>query len=149
MTVPRRLLAALAVALICAPGTFLRTDVPNAPPRNIALTKVQGASPTPAPGWEIAGVWQYRGEGMLFGGFSALLALNDHTLRAFSDRGARFTLTEPDRPAPRPDSRPDVVRQLVAPADANDLWDIESATRDPVVTDHHVPVDRLTFPLTD
>ncbi len=132
MTAPRRLLAALAVALLCAPGTFLRTDIPTAPPRDIALARVQGAGPSPNPAWEVAGVWQYRGEGLLFGGFSALLALNDHHLRAFSDRGARFSLTEPDRPAPRPDSRPDVVRQLVAPADAFDLWDIESATRDPV-----------------
>jgi hypothetical protein len=151
MTVPRRLLAALAVALMCVPGTFLRTDIPTAPPRTITLTKVQDAGPAPAPGWKVAGVWQYRGEGMLFGGFSALLALHDHSLRTFSDRGARFTLTEPDRPAPRPDSRPDVVRQLVAPADANDLWDIESATRDPVSRrywlgyENHHAIQRFTF----
>jgi hypothetical protein len=127
-----RLLAAFAVALVCVPGTFLRTDVPTKPPRAITVTEVQGAGATPAPAWQLAGVWQYRGEGLLFGGFSALLATHDHQLRAFSDRGARFSLTEPDRPAPRPDARPDVVRQLVARADANDLWDIESATRDPV-----------------
>lgn len=132
MAAPRRLLAALAVALMCAPGTFLRTEIPTRPPRDIMRVQVQGEGPAPAPGWEVAGVWQFRAESLLFGGFSALLALNDHTLRAFSDRGARFTLTEPDRPAPRPDSRPDVVRQLVAPGDANNLWDIESATRDPV-----------------
>jgi hypothetical protein len=117
---------------MCAPGTFLRSDSPPVLPRNIAISKVQGPGPAPAPGWEIDGVWQYRGDGRLFGGFSALLALDDHTLRAFSDRGARFTLSEPDRPDLRADGRPPVVRQLVAPADADDLWDIESATRDPV-----------------
>lgn len=149
-----RLLAALAVALICAPGTFLRTNIPTNPPRDIALVQVQGEGPAPAPGWEVAGVWHYQAESLLFGGFSALLALNDHTLRAFSDRGARFTLTEPDRPAPRPNSRPDVVRQLVAPADANDLWDIESATRDPVSRhywlgyENHHAIQRFTVAST-
>jgi Esterase-like activity of phytase len=128
----RRFFAALAVALLCAPGTFLRTEVPTARPREIAPVKVQGAGPTPTPGWEVAGVWQYDADSLLFGGFSALLALGDHQLRAFSDRGARFTLTEPDRPAPEPDGRPVLVRQLVVPAYAHDLWDIESATRDPV-----------------
>jgi hypothetical protein len=145
-----RLLAALAVALMCAPGTFLRTDVPTKPPRDIAVARVQGAGPSPNPAWEVAGVWHYRGEGLLFGGFSALLATHDHQLRAFSDRGARFSLTEPDRRAPRPDARPDVVRQLVAPADANDLWDIESATRDPVTRrywlgyENHHAIQRFT-----
>lgn len=123
----KRLFAALAVALLCAPGTWLRTNIPAAPPRDIAMAQVQGAGPGPTASWQVAGVWQYRANSMLFGGFSALLALHDHRLRAFSDRGARFTLIEPDRPEPRYG----LVRQLVAPADANDLWDIEAATREP------------------
>lgn len=131
MTRAKRLIAALAVALLCAPGTFLRSDIPTGPPRDIPMAHIQGAGPTPAPGWQVAGVWQFRANSRLFGGFSALLTEHDHQLRAFSDRGARFTLTEPDRPAPHSDGRPDLVRQLVAPADANDLFDIEAATRDP------------------
>jgi hypothetical protein len=123
----KRLIAALAVALLCAPGTFLRTTIPTAPPHDIATAQVQGPGPTDAPGWEVAGVWHYRAHSMLFGGFSALLASNDNNLQAFSDRGARFTLTEPDQPAPQHG----LVRQLVEPADKNDLWDIEAATRDP------------------
>lgn len=124
----KRLIAALAVALLCAPGTFLRTTIPTGPPRDIAMEQVQGAGPTDTAAWMVAGVWQYRADSLLFGGFSALLAAGDHQLRAFSDRGARFTLTEPDQPAPQHG----LVRQLVAPADAHDLWDIEAATRDPV-----------------
>lgn len=128
MTRAKRLVAALAVALLCVPGTFLRTSPPAAPPRDIAMVQVQGAGPTDSPAWAVAGVWHYRAHSLLFGGFSALLATNDNHLRAFSDRGARFSLTEPDQPSPRHG----LVEQLVAPADADDLWDIEAATRDPV-----------------
>lgn len=122
-----RILAALTVAVLCAPGTWLRTPVSNTPPGDITATLVQGSGPTGVPGWEIAGVWRYHAEGLLFGGYSALLALHGNRLRAFSDRGSRLTFTEPDQPG----SQQTITRQLVAPADANDLWDIESATRDP------------------
>lgn len=119
-------MAALAVALLCAPGTWLRTPLPAKPPRDIAVTRLQGPGPAGAPGWEIAGVWQYRAQSLQFGGYSALLALSDNRLRAFSDRAFRMTLTEPDLPGPRPQ----ISRQVVAREDANHLWDIESATRE-------------------
>lgn len=143
----KRLFAALAVALLCVPGTFLRTAIPTAPPRDIAMAQVQGAGPTDSPAWEVAGVWHYRAHSLLFGGFSALLATNDNHLRAFSDRGARFSLTEPDQPSPRHG----LVRQLVAPADAYHLWDIEAATRDPVshkywlAYENHHTIHRFTI----
>ena len=124
----KRVIAALAVALLCAPGTWLRTELPDTPPRDIAITRLQGPGPAGAPGWDIAGVWQYDAESLLFGGYSALLALSDNRLRAFSDRAFRMTLTEPDQPG----APPRITRQIVAPEDANHLWDIESATRDPV-----------------
>lgn len=123
-----RLIAALAVALLCAPGTFLRTTIPTTPLREIAMVQVQGPGPTDAVGWKVEGVWQYCANSLLFGGFSALLAVGDNQLRAFSDRGARFSLTEPDQPT----RKHDLVRQLVYPADVDDLWDIEAATRDPI-----------------
>lgn len=125
----RRLLAALAVALLCAPGTWLRTPLSTTPPRDIAIRLVQGPGPTDSPDWEVGGVWQYSADHLLFGGYSALLTLSDNTLRAFSDRASRFTITEPDQPRPNPKRA--ISLQLVDKADANDLWDIESATRDP------------------
>ena len=123
-----RLFAALTVALLCAPGTFLRSSPPTAPQGDIAAELVQGAGPTPAPGWEVAGVWRYRDGSTMFGGFSALLALDGHRLRAFSDRGTRFTFAEPDQAA----GPQDLARQWLAPTEAFDLRDIEAATQDPV-----------------
>lgn len=120
-------MAALAVALLCAPGTWLRTELPNTPPHHIAVTRLQGPGATASPDWAIAGVWQYDAESLLFGGYSALLVLSDNRLRAFSDRAFRMTLTEPDQSGPPPR----ITRQMVAREDANYLWDIESATRDP------------------
>lgn len=125
------MIAALAVAALCAPGTFARTHVPTVPPTDIALTRVADASETGTPGWGIAGVWEYSsGPSRYFGGFSALLALDDHRLQAFSDRGVRFTFLEPDRPGQETALR-EVAIQYVAPGYSLRLWDIESATRHP------------------
>jgi hypothetical protein len=126
-------IAALAVAAMCAPGTWLRSEVSRDPPETIALAQIAAVAPTASPQWELSGIWQYQAEGSSFGGFSALLALNGDRLRAFSDRGYRFTLTEPDVADPTPEgARLGVSVQLVAPGRGNELWDIESATRDPV-----------------
>ncbi|MEL6528794.1 MAG: esterase-like activity of phytase family protein [Pseudomonadota bacterium] len=127
MSRPKRLAAGLALAAMCWPGTWSRTEVPTSPTRDIALTQIQGASGTVSNGWTLQGIWHAEADSLMFGGFSALLVLGDDTLRAFSDRGTRFTLTEPDRPS----TVRNVVRQLVKPERANQLWDIESATRDP------------------
>ncbi|WP_054118794.1 esterase-like activity of phytase family protein [Porphyrobacter sp. AAP60] len=123
----RRLIAALAVTLLCAPGTWLRSHVDIAPPQEVAVSQVARAAATDATGWALAGVWQYRAEGLRFGGFSAMLALGPGRLRAFTDRGFRMTFSEPD--LPDPDGA--MNRQHVVPGWENDLTDIESATRDP------------------
>ena len=135
----KRLLAACAVALLCAPGTWLRSEVARTPPRAIPFVQVQGEARTVQPGWTIAGVWHYRGEGLRFGGFSALLALNSGRLRAFSDRGYRITLTEPDRPAPAAG----MSRQLVERGREWDLLDAESATRDPATGTYWVGYEQF------
>lgn len=133
----KRLLAALALVVLCAPGTWLRTEVSKAMPRNIALEQVSGAKVGDTPGWEVGGVWRYSSPVATrnFGGYSALLALGGNRLRAFSDRGTRFTFIEPDQPRESADQRV-VSFQLVEPEYAYDLWDIESATRDPVSGDY-------------
>lgn len=122
-----RLIAALAVALMCAPGTWLRTDVPKTVPDKINVVQVAGPQATDVPGWALAGIWHYTANSTRFGGFSALLALHEGQLRAFTDRGFRMTMTEPDRP----DAKAQLNRQLVEPGRGWDLWDIEAATRDP------------------
>ncbi|TRD11301.1 esterase-like activity of phytase family protein [Erythrobacter insulae] len=95
----RRVIAAITVACLCAPGTWLRTPVSWDPPATLKIEQVQQAGDTGVsawPGWSVAGVWHYSGQSLLFGGFSALAALPDQRLMAFSDRGARFTLSQPD-----------------------------------------------------
>lgn len=123
----RRVIAALAVGLLCAPGTWLRSPVDAAPPQDVAVSQIAAGIADAAPGWDVAGVWHYHAEGLRFGGFSALLALGEGRLRAFSDRGFRLTFAEPGSPEPRGRMN----RQLATPGLENDLVDIESATRDP------------------
>ncbi len=121
------MIGGLALTVLCAPGTFLQEDVPNSPTEDITITRIAGPSDSSVNGWAVEGIWQAEAYNLTFGGFSAMLALRDDTLRAFSDRGTRFTLTEPDKPL----TVRNVVRQLVEPGRAFELWDIESATRDP------------------
>ncbi len=134
-----RLLAALAVGLLCAPGTWLRSDIVSALPSEFAVQQVQKAGPTAQPAWQVAGVWQYRGEGLRFGGFSALLALGPGKLRAFSDRGYRITLTEPDGP----DQTQSMNRQMVDRGRGYDLTDAESATRDPATGTYWIGYEQV------
>ncbi len=105
----------------------MRDDLPDTPPRAITVTRLQGPGPTGTPGWDIAGVWEYDADSLMFGGYSALLALPGEGLRAFSDRAFRLTLIAPDADDPQQL----IDRQLVAPGDSQRLWDIESAASDP------------------
>lgn len=135
----RRLIAALAVTLLCAPGTWLRTAVDAAPPQAVAVVQVAGPAAAVAPGWAVAGVWQYRAEGLRFGGFSAMFTLGPGRLRAFTDRGFRMTFSEPDQPNPNGGMN----RQQVSRGWENDLIDIESATRDPANGDYWIGYEQV------
>lgn len=78
------------------------------------------------------GIWQYQADSLKFGGFSALLALKGDRLRAFSDRGYRFTLIAPDlMDSGQLGAATGVAVQQVERGWSMDLWDIEAATRDP------------------
>lgn len=127
MSRKRRVGAAIALLIACTPGNILYSEVRSEPPETVGLTLVAGASETGATGWEVAGVWEFSGEGLLFGGFSALVALPDYRLMAFSDRGARFTFDEPDSDG----SCREVVHQSLVPERLRDVPDIESAAYDP------------------
>jgi hypothetical protein len=143
----KRLLAACALALLSAPGTWLRTTLDSGLPQDIVVASVQAAGPTAAPQWQVAGVWEYSSEGQRFGGFSALLTLGPGRLRAFSDRGYRITLTTPDQPEPSQGMN----RQQVNPGREYDLIDAEAATRDPdggaywVAYEHFHAIQRSTI----
>jgi len=126
----KRLIAALGVALMCAPGTFVRTDLPEGLPRAIGIERIAGSSATSDPAWQVAGVWQYSADHRYFGGFSGLLTIDDDRLVAYSDRGSRFAFPQPGEDASSPQGLS--VALQPEPADlADELWDIESATRDP------------------
>lgn len=149
MTRRKRLLGLVVLSILIAPGTWLRTEVSRAVPRDFMVEQVAGPSSTDQPGWSVGGVWHYRGEGRFFGGFSAILTLQDETLRAFSDRGVRLTIYEPDAEGRAMRERP-VARQLVSAAWMYELWDIESATRDPATGnywlgyEHHHAIQRFS-----
>ncbi|MEP0189308.1 MAG: esterase-like activity of phytase family protein [Erythrobacter sp.] len=125
------------LVLALAPGTWLRSDIKDSAPVAVSMQKLEGPNDSVYAGWRLEGLWKYEADHLWFGGFSALMAIGDGRLRAFSDRGMRFTLTAPDKPQPRQKAGQkhhparNIVRQLVAPHRRNDLLDIESATRDP------------------
>lgn len=137
-----RLAAALALLVLVAPGTWLRSELSDSLPTDIKIERVAGESATPAPGWRVGGVWHYSAQNRYFGGFSALMTLRDGRLRAFTDRGMRYTFMEPDFDGPPLGKKP-VVRQLVEPELMWDLWDIESATRDPATGDYWLGYESL------
>lgn len=127
MVRPRRALAAFAVLLLSLPGNFLRSEVTWAPPERITQTPLSFKRDTGTPGWELAGVWRLQGEGLLFGGFSALIALPDNRLMTFSDRGARMVFDEPGSGG----NRRSVTSQRLSDARKGSFKDIEAGAYDP------------------
>jgi hypothetical protein len=116
----------LAIAL--APTTWLRTANTRDYDAPISMTAIIEPGEALPAGWVLGGIWEYEAQSLRFGGFSAMLTRGSDRLQAFSDRGVRFTFGQPDHPQGDP---PELAPQLVEPGRANELWDIESATRDP------------------
>jgi len=129
-------IAAIGVALMCAPGTWLRTPVPDNSPASVLVERIAGASPTRDGAWQVAGVWRYSADSRNFGGYSALLAFDEDRFAAFSDRGHRFVFPLPRAEDRTPVSGGPTAEQDVPSALEDELWDIESATRDPA-TGHY------------
>lgn len=123
-----RLIAALAVALLCAPGTWLRSEPPGAPAGDLAATQIRAARGTGTPGWALEGVWHLTSSDPQFGGFSALLAGENGAFTAFSDRGWRLDFAPPG--SPRAGS-PSLAKVFPDPAEHHRFFDIEAAVRDP------------------
>lgn len=96
---PIRLLAITCIAVLAAPGTWLRTP----PGQDFQpLLEIAPLEAGQARTGELAieGVWELRSPNSHFGGYSALLALPDGRLLAASDRG-RFLRFAPPGAAPR------------------------------------------------
>jgi len=138
-----RVCAALTVALLCAPGTLVRTHVSQDVPTAITMTRISGEAVTPSPDWKVGGIWQYSaGMTLRFGGYSGLLALDDKMLRAFSDRGYRFTFTVPDDPRETERNRTVEIQQAGGEEGGIYFWDIESAAQDPETGDYWLGYER-------
>lgn len=114
------------------PPIWLPTEVRDSLDVPITVRQVQGPQGPVQNGWQLRGVWEYDADSLMFGGYSALLALYGDQLRAFSDRGTRLTFIAPDVEHGPEQKAPVMARQLVEATHALDLWDIESATRDPI-----------------
>jgi hypothetical protein len=94
----RRLTFALLLALALAPGTLLRTQVPE---QRVNILSVSPVADLPdageANGFRREGVWELDSPNIDFGGYSALLVLaNRGLLRTFSDRGVMMTFAMPE-----------------------------------------------------
>lgn len=128
----RRLLA-LFLLLAVLPGTVLRD-----PPPVASYAQTMNVSPLDRPAaadlrallgpfaWR--GAWHLESPNALFGGYSALLAIDGGRLLAFSDSGNTLVLSEPGG-AGRPALRIGTIG--VGKARVKASRDIEAATRDP------------------
>ena len=128
----RRLAAGLAIALAAAPGTFVRTALPD---RHIEQIDIVAVADFPGnaelEGFTREGVWELTSPNMDFGGVSALFVLPEQGLfRAFSDRGVMLTFPMPDRTG---EAR---IARLPHRGNLEDfVTDIESAAHDPASGD--------------
>ncbi len=125
----RHLLAVLALGLLLAPGTWLRSVMPDRYSADVTF------APMPFDGRErgglaVTGLWQLRGAGDNFGGYSAMVLYGTEAIRLFSDKG--FLLTFPRPGVPHSDPIPIGSRQPYPTGiPLLDLLDIESATMSP------------------
>lgn len=136
LTSRKRRIAALAVlALALAPGTFVRTAIPDEQTNTLHIVSVEDLPDlASADGFTREGVWHLTSPNISFGGYSALIVLEGAgLLRSFSDRGGSMTF------APPGDARESYVRfgnvrdrgRL-----SKEVPDIEAATRDPATGDY-------------
>lgn len=128
----RRLIAGLALALAAAPGTFVRTAIPD---RHIEQIDIAAVDDLPelseVAGFTREGVWELTSPNMDFGGVSAMFALPEESLfRTFSDRGVMLTFPMPGRTGATR------IERLPHRGNLEDfVTDIEAATQDPASGD--------------
>lgn len=121
----------LALALLClllAPGTWWRGVNRDPDWRNIlSLSPLEWQQPGHwPPSLRVSGIWALESPHTFFGGYSALLALPDGRLVAYSDRGSALTFAAPDKGSGAVE-----FRGFLPTAEIAYNTDFESATRDP------------------
>lgn len=94
---PTRLLLTALLAGALAPGTWLRTPEPPRDFRRLVAIDALAFSPARVGSFELVAAWQLTGDRVQFGGFSALVALDDERFLAGSDTGRRLLFARPDR----------------------------------------------------
>lgn len=131
----RRVIAVLLVALVLGQGIWWRARVDDRYSAAVTVTALahSGAS---LGGLTVESLWQVRGTGENFGGYSAMLLLGNR-LRLFSDRGFLLTIARPDR-APDPAVPPSSRQLYPVGMPLADLLDIESVTSSPVTGQYWV-----------
>lgn len=91
----RRLIAILAVALLLAPGTWLRSPPePHNPSQTIRFTRLPVPA-QPVGEMQLQAMWNLTGAHSSFGGFSALLLVNDNQFLSASDGGVEAWFPRP------------------------------------------------------
>lgn len=121
----RRVVAICALALLCAPGTFLRTEVAGRKGTTVAIAPLAFDTAT-IDGFTIEGLWRLNALNENFGGYSAMKIGGDF-IRLFSDKGWLLTFARPDVESERVTK----VRQLYPTSrPLAELLDIESVTTD-------------------
>jgi hypothetical protein len=123
-----RLFALALLCLLLAPGTWWRETARELDERNIlSYRRLTVAAPAAWPAsLRLVGVWELKSLNTRFGGYSALLALPDGRLAAYSDRGSYLEFSAPGGPADEPKIAP--IPHIPVPLLRND---IESAALDP------------------
>ncbi|MXO70457.1 esterase-like activity of phytase family protein [Alteraurantiacibacter buctensis] len=122
-----RLAAVLALGAVLAPGTWLRSHVPDIYTTAVSIHPLP-YSQRPVAGLQVLGLWQLRGSGENFGGYSGMLILGRDAVRLFSDRN--YQLNVP-RPGVDPPSPLDFTTRRLFPVNRplEDMFDIESVTQ--------------------
>ncbi len=123
-----RIIGALALCVLVAPGTWVRSNPPPERIHEVMFTPVTAAAhPDGSTNLAVDGLWALDNRDPFFGGYSALVAQPGGRAIAFSDLGETLAFTLPGRGAS--ETRLKAVR--AHPQQGNARQDIESATADP------------------
>jgi hypothetical protein len=130
----RRLAAGLLVAIALAPGTFFRTHIPQGERAHLEVARLDNVPARDGSGgFSVEGVWELSSGRLDFGGYSAMLPLENGRLRLFSDRGQILTFSPPGEAAWAPAH----VAFIGNRGDLSDSpADVESAVRDPATGEY-------------
>ncbi len=93
---PRQLLAIALVAVLLAPGTFVRDAPPGRGLSDFSISPLAAQTPAGWPeGLTLEGAWQLESANQRFGGLSAMALESEATFLAWSDRGDLMRLPLP------------------------------------------------------